>query len=179
MYGRNMPRHTDADLKTICQRLDFFGVNIYHGDYIEAGPDGRPRQVHRPAGSPITAFDWPVSPEALYWGPKFFQERYGLPIYVTESGMANCDWVMADGQVHDPQRIDYLQRYLRELRRAINDSVDVRGYFVWSIIDNFEWQEGYTKRFGLVHVDFETQKRTPKDSAKWYRQVIASNGAVI
>lgn len=178
-YGKNVPKYTDADMSTICQKLDFCGVNIYHGDYVEAGPDGKPKQVHRAPGSPITAFDWPVAPESLYWGPKFFQERYKLPIYVTENGMASCDWVMADGQVHDPQRIDFLRRYLSQLERAIKDGVDVRGYFVWSIIDNFEWQEGYTKRFGLVHVDFETQKRTPKDSFKWYKEVIASSGGNI
>jgi beta-glucosidase len=178
-YGKNVPKHTDAELSTMCQPLDFFGVNIYHGDYVEEGPDGKARSVKRPAGAPITAFDWPVSPEALYWGPKFFQERYNLPIYVTENGMASCDWVMADGKVHDPQRIDYLQRYLRELRRAADDGVEIGGYFVWSILDNFEWGEGYTKRFGLVHVDYETQKRTLKDSALWYKGVVASNGQTL
>lgn len=179
VYGKNVPKHTDAELSTMCQPLDFFGVNIYHGDYVEEGPDGKPRSVNRPAGAPITAFDWPVSPECLYWGPKFFQERYDLPIYVTENGMASCDWVMCDGKVHDPQRIDYLQRYIRELRRAADDGVEIAGYFVWSILDNFEWAEGYTKRFGLVYVDFETQKRTLKDSALWYKGVMASNGAAL
>ena len=96
---------------------------------------------------------------------------------ITENGMSNTDWVSLDGAVHDPQRIDLLQRYLREMKRAMADGVDIRGYFHWSILDNFEWSEGYKHRFGLIHVDFETQKRTLKDSAYWYRDVIASNGA--
>jgi beta-glucosidase len=143
------------------------------------GADGRPQIVPQPTGHALTAFHWPLTPEALYWGAKFFHERYQLPIFITENGMANVDWVAADGQVHDPQRIDFLRRYLREFRRAAEDGVDVRGYFVWSIMDNFEWAEGYKQRFGLVHVDYATQKRTPKDSAFWYRDVIASNGAVL
>ncbi|HSV27383.1 MAG TPA: GH1 family beta-glucosidase [Sedimentisphaerales bacterium] len=174
-YGRNVPQYAESDMSTICQPLDFFGVNIYHGDYVEMAPDGKTRQVPRAPGSPMTAFDWSVSPESLYWGPKFFHERYKLPVYITENGMANCDWVTTDEQVHDTQRIDFLRRYLMQLQRAVDDGVDVRGYFLWSIMDNFEWAEGYTKRFGIVHVDFESQKRTPKDSAKWYKKLIAAN----
>ncbi|MBN1868090.1 family 1 glycosylhydrolase, partial [Candidatus Sumerlaeota bacterium] len=176
LFGKDAPRFTDADMKTIRQPLDFLGLNIYHGQTVEAGPDGKPRNVARPAGAPTTAFDWPVTPECLYWGPKFMAERYRLPIFITENGMANCDWVARDGGAHDPQRIDYLARHVGELGRAVADGVDVRGYFVWSILDNFEWAEGYTKRFGLVHVDYATQKRTLKDSAKWYQALIASNG---
>ena len=121
--------------------------------------------------------DWKVTPEALYWGPKFLHERYGLPIVVTENGLSMPDWVSLDGAVHDPGRIDFLHRYLLALRRAAAEGVDVRGYFQWSILDNFEWAEGYKHRFGLVHVDYATQKRTPKDSAHWYREVIRTNGA--
>jgi beta-glucosidase len=120
---------------------------------------------------------WPVTPEALYWGPKFLYERYKLPIVMTENGMANMDWVHADGQVHDPQRIDYLRRYLLELRRASEDGVPIQGYFQWSILDNFEWGHGYRQRFGLIYVDFATGRRIPKDSARWYSEVIAANGA--
>jgi beta-glucosidase len=126
-----------------------------------------------------SAFDWPIIPETLYWGPKFHSDRYKVPIYITENGMANVDWVDLDGNVHDPQRIDYLRRYLREVRRAITDGVDIKGYFVWSLLDNFEWGEGFSKRFGLVHVDYATQKRTIKDSACWYRDLIGSNGQTI
>jgi beta-glucosidase len=91
--------------------------------------------------------------------------------------MANMDWVHLDGKVHDPQRIDYLNRYIVEFERAIDDGVPARGYFVWSIMDNFEWAEGYKQRFGLIYVDYATGKRILKDSAFWYRDVIASNGA--
>ena len=103
-------------------------------------------------------------------------ERYKLPIVITENGMSNSDWVALDGRVHDGPRIDYLQRHLRALHKAINEGTDVRGYFHWSFIDNFEWAEGYKHRFGLIHCDFETQKRTLKDSAYWYREVIQTNG---
>jgi beta-glucosidase len=95
---------------------------------------------------------------------------------ITENGYANLDVISLDGKVHDPQRIDYLARYMRQLKRACADGVDVKGYFLWSLLDNFEWAFGYSKRFGLVHVDLETQKRTIKDSAYWYKDVIKTNG---
>jgi beta-glucosidase len=123
-----------------------------------------------------TMMDWPMIPRALYWGPKWYYERYGLPIVITENGLASTDWVAVDGGVHDGPRIDFLNRYLREFKRASADGVKTMGYFQWSIMDNFEWGYGYSKRFGLVHVDFETQKRTLKDSAHWYKTVIATNG---
>jgi beta-glucosidase len=176
LYGRAVPRITDADLATMHQPLDFLGVNIYQGQTVQAGTDGRPQILPRPLGQSITAFKWPVTPEALYWGPRFFHERYRLPIVITENGMSNADWVSLDGRVHDPQRIDYLRRHLLEVERAIDDGVDLRGYFVWSILDNFEWAEGFKERFGIVYVDYPTQKRIPKDSAFWYKEVIATNG---
>jgi beta-glucosidase len=179
VFGSAVPAYTDDEMKIISEPIDFYGVNVYQGSYVRAGEDGRPKGVRRPLGSPITAFKWGVTPEALYWAPKFIQERYKLPIVVTENGLSCADWVSLDGKCHDPQRIDFLQRYLLELGRAIRDGVDVRGYFQWSIMDNFEWAEGYKERFGLVHVDYETQKRTLKDSAYWYGDVIASNGETL
>jgi beta-glucosidase len=178
-WGDKMPRFDADDLRTMHQPLDFFGVNIYHGDPVRAGPDGNPQPVPRPPGYGMTAMHWAVEPRALYWGPKFFAERYKLPIVITENGMANCDWVALDGKVHDPQRVDFTRRYLRELKRAISDGIDVRGYFHWSVMDNFEWAEGYRQRFGLVHVDYATQQRTPKDSAAWYGEVIRTNGEMV
>jgi beta-glucosidase len=177
LFGANAPAACCDDMETIRQPLDFVGMNIYHCRTVKAGKDGCPVEAPRAPGYPINTFTWPVAPSSLYWLPKFWQERYGLPIVITENGMCNTDWVSLDGKVHDPQRIDFLRRYLMELRRAAADGVDVRGYFQWSIMDNFEWAEGYKQRFGLVHVDYQTQKRTPKDSAWWYRDVIASNGA--
>ena len=93
--------------------------------------------------------------------------------------MSNVDWVGVDGKVHDPQRIDFMYRYIRELKRAAADGVDVRGYFSWTLTDNYEWAQGHAQRFGLTHVDFNTQKRTIKDSGYWYREVINSNGDII
>ena len=177
VYEKELPEIKDGDMETICQPLDFYGANIYMGDRIQAATNEDGYEIlSRPDGYPITTMDWEVSPEALYWGPKFFYERYKLPIVVTESGIATTDWVHLDGKVHDPQRIDYINRYLKEYKRAMDDGVDALGYFVWSIIDNFEWAHGYKQRFGLIHCDFQTFKRTLKDSAYWYKKVIEENG---
>ena len=177
-FGADMPKFPDRDLQIIRQPLDYYGVNIYSGTGYRAGANGEPVEVPHPVGGPQTAFRWPITPESLYWGPRFLHERYGLPIIITENGMANLDFVSGDGAVHDPQRIEYTRTYLRQLSRAAKEG-RATGYFHWSILDNFEWAEGYSMRFGLVHVDYATQKRTPKDSAKWYSKVIASNGASI
>jgi len=179
LFASDVPQIQDRDMKTICQPCDFLGVNIYFGQTIRAGKDARPEAVLPPEGYAMTAFRWPVSPEALYWGPRFFWERYKLPIIITENGMSNVDWVSLDGKVHDPQRIDFLNRYLLELQKACKHGVKVGGYFHWSTLDNFEWTEGYKERFGLVYTDYPTQKRIPKDSAYWYEEVIASNGATL
>lgn len=176
-YAQYLPPHWEHDLATIAQPLDFYGVNIYGGGYVQAGADGHEQRPGNPVGGPRSAFDWPITPEALYWGPRLLYERYQLPIVITENGIANTDWPARDGAVHDPQRIDYTARHLLALRQALADGVDVRGYFHWSILDNFEWQEGYTKRFGLVYVDYATQQRIPKTSARWYAELIATNGA--
>jgi len=179
LYGDDAPKVRDGDMETICQPLDFYGVNIYHGSCVKAGADGKAEPVPFAPGHPMTLMKWFVTPSALYWGPKFFFERYGRPILITENGMSQPDWVSLDGKVHDPQRIDYLNRYLLELRRACDDGVDVLGYMQWSIMDNFEWAEGYRQRFGLIYVDYPTQKRILKDSAYWYGEVIASNGETL
>jgi beta-glucosidase len=179
-WAKDVPEFPAEDLDTIRQPLDFFGLNIYQGNVVRAGADGRPERVARAPGAPRTLMDvFDVVPEALHWGPRFCWERYRLPIVVTENGMSGCDWVALDGRVHDPQRIDFKQRYLGQLALARAAGVDARGYFAWSLLDNFEWAEGYRQRFGLVHVDFATQRRTPKDSFRWYRDVIRTGGAAI
>jgi beta-glucosidase len=137
----------------------------------------RGRSSARDHGFPVTAFKWPVTPEVLYWTPRFFHERYGLPIYITENGLSSMDWVDLEGRVRDFGRIDFLRRYLTEFRRAASEGVPVAGYFLWSLMDNFEWAHGYEERFGLIHVDYASQKRTLKESAYWYREVIRSHGA--
>lgn len=179
LHGKHMPAEYEADLPTIHQPLDFYGANIYQCAYVKAGEQGEPKIVSSPPGGPYTNIGWPVTPEALYWGPRFIHERYGLPIYITENGCAAMDWVHQDGKVHDTPRIDYLARHLCALRDAATDGVDVRGYFQWSILDNFEWGKGYDMRFGLVHVDFDTQRRTPKDSYHWYQHVVETNGGCL
>ena len=176
-FGADMPEIRDGDMEIIHQPLDFYATNIYHGDpVILAGPNTW-KSVTPPAGPPLTMMNWRVAPEALYWGPRFLYERYQLPIVITENGLANTDWIHLDGQVHDPQRIDYTTRYLRAYKRAIDKGVEAMGYFHWSLMDNFEWAEGYSRRFGLTFVDYQTQDRVLKDSAYWYKEVIASNGA--
>jgi beta-glucosidase len=177
LYGADAPVPQPGDMELIKQPLDFYGVNIYDAEVWKAGPDGKPVQVPFPPGHPQNALRWFIIPEALYWGSKFLYERYKTPIYVTENGLSNLDWVDCDGRVRDYQRIDYTRRYLRQLRRAHEDgSAVIGGYFHWSLMDNFEWQQGYKERFGLIHVDFTTLKRTLKDSAHWYRGVIATHG---
>jgi len=177
-YGADAPEIRSGDLELIAQPLDFFGANLYQGSSVRAGADG-PEPVPRAVGAPLTAFEWSVTPDVMYWGPKFFWERYGKPIVVTENGISCRDWVALDGKVHDPDRIDFTARHLIALRRAIAEGVQVDGYFHWSFIDNFEWAHGYKHRFGLVFCDYETQRRIPKDSAEWYSGVIASNGATL
>lgn len=179
LFMNAMPEIRRGDMETICQPLDFYGTNIYFGETIRAHAGGGDEIVKSPTGPPLTTMAWEVTPEALYWGPRFLYERYKLPIVVTENGMANCDWIHLDGKVHDPQRIDFLTRYLRAYKRAMDDGVVAKGYFVWSIMDNFEWRHGYEQRFGMIYVDYPTQRRILKDSAYWYKEVIASNGAIL
>jgi beta-glucosidase len=173
--GHAMPDILDGDMENISQPIDFYGANIYSGTYYRAGEQGEPERVEHSANTPLSAFKWPVVPASLRWGPRFLHERYQLPVIITENGISLSDWVSLDGRIHDPQRIDFMARYLGELAKAIADGADVRGYFHWSLMDNFEWAQGYKQRFGLVHVDYETQHRTPKDSAYWYRDFIAAH----
>ncbi len=177
LYGADSPKPFPGDMDVIRQPLDFYGINVYDAEVYRQGNDGTPERVHFPPGHPQNALRWFIIPEALYWGPRFLYERYKVPMMITENGMTNLDWVDAEGKVRDAARTDYTRRYLRELRRAAADGVDIRGYFHWSLLDNMEWQCGYRERFGLIHVDFTTLKRTPKESSIWYRGVIETNGA--
>ncbi len=177
-YGNEGPAIRNADMETICQPLDFFGVNIYHWGRVKAKANEQTgaERVSYPAGHAVSALGWPLTPDALYWGARFFHERYQKPIYITENGLSLRDHVSVDGKVHDPCRIDFLIRYLAALRRASEYGARVAGYFHWSVMDNFEWAEGYRERFGLVYVDYQTQDRILKDSAYYYADVIRSNG---
>lgn len=175
-FAEYLPEITDEDMELISQTLDFMGQNIYNGYMMRQGEDGEPEYVDREAGAAKTAAGWPVTPECFYYGVKFLYERYHLPLYITENGMSCHDDVSLDGRVHDPNRQNFLDLYISALQRANDDGADVRGYFLWTFLDNFEWDKGYTERFGIVYVDFKTQKRIVKDSAFWYQKIIESNG---
>lgn len=172
-YGDKIPKFTDEEWALVTTPLDFYGCNIYYARVSE--DRGEYTDIYK-QGTATTDIGWPVTPEVLYWSSRFFYERYGKPIFITENGLASHDWVCVDGKVHDSYRIDYTTRYLRELKKANDEGYKVAGYMHWSLMDNFEWSHGYTKRFGLVYVDYETQERIIKDSGYWYKTVIESNG---
>jgi beta-glucosidase len=169
--GENMPKIQDGDLALISQELDFVGINFYSRNLISAA-----QKIEKVPGSEYTEMGWEVCAPALRRMLVKINNDYHLPpIYITENGSAFKDEISADGKIHDPRRLDYLKQHFIQTRLAMQDGVDVRGYFVWSLLDNFEWGHGFTKRFGLVHVDFETQKRIVKDSGEWYAEVIRIN----
>lgn len=149
------------------EKPDFAGLNIYNCELT--GAQGE--YLKRPTGWPRTAINWPITPEALYYGPKHIHRRYNIPVVITENGLSCNDKIYLDGKVHDADRIDFLTRYLGELHRAMEDGVAVKGYLHWSLLDNFEWAKGYSDRFGLIYVDYPTGTRTPKDSVAWYRRL--------
>ena len=173
--GRLWAALPESERAALRARPDCLGINLYNGCSVR-GEGGGAVYTPRYPGFPRTAYGWPVTEQALYWAPVFFAGRYGLPLYITENGLSCNDRIFLDGQVHDPDRIDFLARYLTQLRAAAQKA-DVRGYFHWSLTDNFEWNCGFSQRFGLVYVDYPTQRRIVKDSARWYAAVAASNGA--
>jgi beta-glucosidase len=183
IFGGAWPEVSERDLALIRQPLDFLGVNYYTRRVVrhdETAPLLRASAVRVP-GRAYTPRGWEIYPEGLVRVLRDVAERYGtIPLYVTENGAALDDPPHAAGRtVDDPLRVGYLRDHLAAAREAIRLGVDLRGYFVWSLLDNFEWNHGYSMRFGLVHVDFETQQRTPKASAHYYREVIRTNGAAL
>lgn len=176
--GADAPKFTAEDLKIISSPLDFVGINIYTATHVRA--DSSPRGfavVPNPPSYPHMASTWlNIGPEALYWGPRHVANIWNVKeIYITENGCSSSDVPAQDGIVYDSDRVMFLRNYLSQLQRATSDGVPVKGYFLWSLMDNFEWADGYTNRFGLHYVDYATQKRTPKLSAAFYREVIARN----
>jgi beta-glucosidase len=162
----------DGDFDVIRAPVDFLGVNYYSPHFV--GADGHDV---RPDGIPVTAMDWLVDPSGLYdLLIRLRDAAPGLPLYITENGAACHDYVSPSGTVDDYERIEYLDGHLRAAAKAIADGVNLRGYFAWSLLDNFEWAEGYSKRFGLVFTDFGTQRRILKRSGEWYAAMIANNG---
>jgi beta-glucosidase len=181
-FGADMPKIRQGDMELIHQPTDFIGYNIYGGWRVRAGKDGKPEMdpTENKIGDARAAAPWlAIRPDAPYWAAKFQTERYGKPIAFTENGMCNVDFVHRDGKVHDPQRKDFIDGYLHSVRQAVSENIPVKGYFHWSFMDNYEWNDGYEKRFGLVHVDFQTQERKPKDSFAHYKKIIRTNGSTL
>jgi beta-glucosidase len=169
--GHDLSHVRDGDLAAIAEPIDVLGVNYYNAMNVTRPPEGDPLPfaMAEMPGVPVTGMGWPVVPDALRELLLTLRTRYGdalPPIQITESG---CSY---DESLDDPQRIDYLDRHIGAVRAALEAGVDVRGYYVWSLMDNFEWNEGYGPRFGLVHVDYATQRRTPRASYAWYRDLI-------
>jgi len=183
IFGDAWPEWPAEDHALIAQRIDFVGVNYYMRDMIRHADAAWPVKtaVVPQSQSTYTATGWEVHPQGLTDILVWVRQRYGdIPLYVTENGAAFYDPPKADGgRIADPLRLSYLQNHLRAIHEAIAQGVDLRGYYAWSLMDNLEWALGYAKRFGLVHVNFDTQERTWKDSAYFYAAVIASNGAAL
>jgi beta-glucosidase len=171
-----------AELKRVRQPLDFVGVNYYMKLVVRDDPAKGPTRARivPQANCPRTAMDWEIYPQGLTETLAWTNERYGdLAIYIAENGAAFDDHVNSNGAVDDPLRVQYLRDHLAAARQAIEAGVNLRGYFVWSLLDNFEWGHGYTRRFGIVSVDFESQRRVPKSSARFYADVIRTNGQIL
>ena len=177
--GKDAPKFTDEDLKIIASPFDFVGINVYKPAFYALASDDALgwRRVAFAKAHPRMFNSWlTFSPEAIYWAPKFVQSLWGAKeIYITENGCASDDVIAEDGKIYDTDRIMFLRGFLTQLQRATVDSVPVKGYFHWSAMDNFEWMAGYGNRFGIIHVDFKTQKRTPKMSAHWFRKSARQN----
>ena len=150
-------------------------MNVYNGIQV----DEHGEYVDRIPGFPRTALKWPVTPQVMRYGSRWLYRRYHLPMYITENGQSCNDRIFLDGKVHDPDRIDFLHRYLLELRECCAEGVPIKGYFHWSLTDNFEWNNGYDERMGLVYLHYPTQRRIVKDSAEWYAHTVQTNGRLL
>lgn len=180
--GKDAPKFTPEDLKIISEPLDFVGINVYKPNgYVMASdraPGYREITLNKSHPKMFSSWHW-LGPEALYWSPRHVQTLWGAKaIYITENGCGAADELAEDGNVYDTDRIMFLRNALTQLQRATADGVPVKGYFLWSLMDNFEWVDGYGTRFGIVYVDFKTQKRTSKMSAHFFREVSRRNAVV-
>ena len=176
--GADAPKHTDAEMKAINSPLDFLGLNVYTPEYVRA--DDSPAgfaMVSRPVSFPHMASNWLyIGPEVIYWAVRNVSEVWKpKELYITENGCSSDDVLEKDGHVYDTDRVMYLRNHLTQLQRAAAEGYPIQGYFLWSLLDNYEWADGYSKRFGITYVDFKTQKRTPKLSSAFYRETIAGN----
>ena len=176
--GENAPRFTPEEMKTISTPMDFVGINVYQPLYVRADSSKKGyATVPFPASYPTMFSPWlRIGPEALYWSPRLVAELWKVKeIFITENGCSAADTIATDGHVYDTDRVMFLRNYMSQLQRATAEGIPVKGYFLWSLLDNYEWADGYEKRFGVVYVDFKTQQRTPKLSAEFYKNVIREN----
>jgi beta-glucosidase len=171
-FGEIAPPVEAGDLSVISRPIDFLGVNYYSRSVVRAGPEGKTEHI-RPRGSRFTEMGWEVYPDGLRELLIRLQRDYSPPrMYVTENGAAFSDVRLHDGSVRDPERREYINAHIDAIERALIEGADVRGYFVWSLLDNFEWAHGYSKRFGIVFVDYPTLERVPKESARWFAEFV-------
>ncbi len=178
--GDEVPDIQDGDMELIAQPLDGLGFNCYSGDYVRAADNAKGYEVFVPFPNyPKGNMPWlNIVPESIYWGIRLLTDALGkkdLPVFITENGMSDGVEPLPSGEVVDLDRVMYFRAYLGQVRRAVSEGYPVIGYFPWSLLDNFEWMDGYSKRFGMIRVDYETQKRTPKLSYQWYRETIRQN----
>ena len=174
--GLSLPIHA-GDLEAIAEKIDFIGVNYYNESPVAADPDAPFKYSAKPSWQDTSDMGWPIVPQGLARQLRWIAGiSGGLPIYITENGYARRDEVEGDGRIHDRERIKYIRKHLEVCADIIKEGINLKGYYAWSFMDNFEWAFGYSKRFGIVHVDYSTQKRTPKDSAYFFRDVIAGYG---
>src|SRR5262249_14861470 len=180
--GPDAPRFTEDELRTIASPLDFVGINVYRPNSYVVPSDEPPgyREIPINASHPKMQSDWHLfDPVVMYWAPRNVRSIWGAKsIYITENGCAAADTVAPDGRVYDSDRVMFMRACLDQLQRATEEGVPVAGYFYWSSQDNFEWIYGYGNRFGLIYVDFKTQKRIPKLSAEWFRAAARENAVV-
>lgn len=179
--GASAPEVESSDMGVISQALDFVGINIYQPIFVRAADSPKGYEVvPRPNSYPHMEADWQtIAPEAIYWASRLVSETWKVrELFVTENGASAADVLEPDGSILDVDRVMFLRNYLFQLRRAIADGAPVRGYFLWSLLDNFEWAEGFSVRFGIHYVDFKTLKRTPKLSAEFYKETIKQNRVV-
>lgn len=178
--GDAMPKVEKGDFDLITLPTDFLGLNVYWGYFARCGKSGKAEALPFPVEYPSASSPWlKITPQSLYWAPRHMRDIYGeKSIYITEHGCGYVDEPVVNGECLDLHRRDLVRNYLKELHRAIQEGVQVKGYFLWSFMDNFEWSHGYSIRFGICHMDYKTLKRTPKLSAKWYSAVMQANGFI-
>ena len=187
-YGERYLAHTKGwtpkmaanDFELIAQPTDFLGMNIYSGSTVRRGPDGKPQTLAYPKSYPVADSPWlRLNARCMYWGPRQVASVFGVKdVVITENGAGYNDVPPVNGEVFDLHRLEYIRACLREMRRSMHDGAPVSGYFAWSFMDNYEWADGYDRRFGLIYTDFKTQTRTPKASAHWFTRVVKENALV-